>query len=112
LRTVDVQRQVALLLLRTVIVEHHAVRAQFLGDLVVRARVVLVALAGVREETVRLRALALLLIDRFFVLNGGWPMTGRRRGRGRRPFPATSGLTAQQSDCGNDSVIIIIYHNS
>ena len=72
-----------------------------------------VLLTGMNEN-VRLRTLALLLIGRFFVLNGGGPMTGRRRGRGWRPFPATSGLTAQQSDCGNDSVIIItiIYHNS
>jgi len=109
LRTVDVQWQVAFLLLRTVIVEHHAVRAQFLRDLVVRALVVLVALVGVREETVRLRTLVLLLIGRFFVLNGGRPMTGRRRGRGSRPFPAAArGLAAQQSDCGNDSHIIII----
>lgn len=111
MRAVDVQWEVTLLLLRTVIVEHHAVRAKLLGDLIVRARVVLVALAGVREETVRLRALALQLIGRLFILNGGRPMTGCR-GRGRWSFPTTGGLAAQQSDVaqnnGDESYVHVV----
>lgn len=100
LRTVNVQRQVTLFLRRTVIVEHHPVRTQFLGDLIVHASVVFVALRSVREETVGLRALALQL---FTVVIGDW--LSRPDRRGRRPFSATVGLAAQQSDCGNDLFI-------
>lgn len=106
LRAVDVQRQIAFLLRRTVIVEHLAVRAQFLRDFVVRTLVVLVALVGVREEPVRFRALALQLqlgTGGFFVvvLDHRW-CPPRRHGRcGRRPSPtAVRRLAAQQSDCG------------
>lgn len=101
LRAVDVQGQIALFLFGTVVVEHHAIRAQFLSDLVVRARVVLVALVGVREEPVRLRTFAIRLLSRrrrrrLLVLLRRSP--GRAGGR---PSPAAVGLAAQQSDCGH-----------
>ena len=57
LRTVDVEREVALLVLGAIIVEDHAVGAELLGYRAVGALVVLVALEAIGEEAVRLGTL-------------------------------------------------------
>ena len=73
LRTVDVKGQVALLVRRTEVVEHHAVRTQLLCYAAVYALVVLVALIGVREVPVRLWT----LVGRVVRLSR-WTFRGRR----------------------------------
>jgi hypothetical protein len=71
LGAVDVEGQVALLLVWTVVVEDHSVRAEaFLND-AIGARIVLVALRRVSEEAVRLGA----FVRKEFVV------VGRRRSR-------------------------------
>lgn len=71
LGAVDVEGQVALLLVGAVVVEDHSIRAQtFLND-AIGARIVLVALRRISEEAVRLRA----VVRKEFVV------VGRRRSR-------------------------------
>lgn len=76
LAAVDVVRQVALFLLQVVIVEHHPVGAQLLGDLAIAARVILVTLLGVGKVPVRLRTV-------LGQLGVGFLGSGRGRGLGR-----------------------------
>lgn len=97
LRTIDVQWQVALFLFRAVVVEHHAVGTKLFRDLVVRARVVLVTLTGIREKAVGLWTLALQLLGRLVLFD--YRPDGAGRGR---PSPAAvARLTAEQCDYGN-----------
>lgn len=84
---VDVERQVALLVLGAEVVEDHAVGAQLLRDLAVLALVVLVALVGVREVAIGLGA----LVRQVGVVRRGRGGGGGDGGGGGGPLPPAGG---------------------